>query len=303
MKQLAVVLLISDGKAYSLHQHLRSLRQLDYPVKRQNWIVVYDQQRSERCLQTVEDFCKRYPRYDVEAIGVTIPEDTSRAEVMHWGMRANIAARMRQAALQTVRETEVDYLFFAGCDMIFPPHTLKNLLHCRALIATGIYQARVSNFPVICSYDRENKTWGPHGYQPEVFNVDWCGMDCALIARQAFMANDWQGFDHSYYNIGEDGWFCLKTSESFGEKVRADGQVVPLHVKSNGMVAYPMEFKADIVRIKCPGCGHTIVNDRFYKDVEVGCPGCRVPYMALPFWEDIDLVQAGAGHQKFSHVY
>lgn len=294
---IALAILSCDSKSYCLHQHARSVLELEYPREEIRLLGVLDEERGTHPHALLVDFADRYD-YALDLLPVKVPGNSDEGDNMNWVQRAHIAATMRQRALLHARETGVSHLFFAGCDMIFPPDTLTRLLRLDNPLATGVYSARIQSFPVVLTYDRATKAWAHIPYRHGVFEADWSGADCLLVRRDAFEAVDWTGFTTDAYNAGEDAWICHRTFEALGTKVAVDGDVTPLHITARGVVMHPEPpFWMDVIEVRCPGCGHAYPAVRNYQDTSVNCWQCREVFPVLPFWEPIPFVLRNAVKQ------
>lgn len=296
--KVAIAVPTSNNKAYCFHQVLRTFRQFDCPPENLCFYFVLDEAHCDIPLGFIGEFCRRYPEFTVETLFCPVSFDTDGGDANQWKWRAQIAADMRQVAFERARQQEdVSHLFMAGCDMLFPCDTIERLLACNNPLATGVYNARLSLFPITMSYDRETKEWTSIPRRPGRYEVDWCGSDFLMIERRVFERIDYTGFNCEEYNAGEDAWICHRTFEEFGTKVMVDGDLWAEHVSHNGSVAYPVPFYADIFRLYCPRCEWSKPHVRPYRDEETVCGGCREPFPILPFWQDVDLILGSAVHK------
>jgi len=303
MEQVLIATLVSDSKAYSLNQYLRTIRQLEYPRDKLQLVVVHDAERSNNALAIINHFMDTYPDLPATIIAVPTPENTALTEELNWPVRARICARLRQAAVDFAREQEPDSLFFAGCDMLFAPDTLTRLTAHEAPNVTGVYQARVQNFPVLCLHNMQTNEWRPIPYRQGISKVDWSGLDCFLTRRVAYEQVDWQGFSDKRYNAGEDAWYCLEANQKLKTRVAVDPLVTPLHIDSLGRVFSPLPFQPELILWTCPYCQTQLQMERPYRDISVGCPGCRLTPEVAPFDQDLQIAGYMKGPQQNPRIY
>ncbi len=108
--------------------------------------------------------------------------------------RLDASATDIEASLREAVMNDVTHVLFLSPNTILPFYSLQSLLDMRARAVTGIswtYRAARAGaepvlFPRIGYFDPEGRPFPYFGWSaPDVFEVDWCGIDCLLVERDA----------------------------------------------------------------------------------------------------------------------
>ncbi len=168
----------------------------------------------------------------------------------------NTVQDARNLAVQAMYELDAEYLWFLDDDVVAPPPTLANMMGlleknpefsvCSAIVPTK------SHDPEPCIYrGRPGAFW--HWTAGEHFEIDQCGMGCALIRKDAFdkLAEPWftweKSFDMGGYHVtGEDIGFCERLRK-VNCRLMADGGTICGHIAEDGEL---FVFPADIPPFK-----------------------------------------------------
>jgi hypothetical protein len=150
----------------------------------------------------------------------------------------------RNLAVQDALEKDAEYLFFLDSDVLVPRQGLHRMFYAMQKnpdwdLLTGIVTTKTTE-PQPCIFKH-----GTHGAYwdwtfPNTFEIDACGMACALIRMETVkkMAEPWFDWPAGYNGAvweeeGEDTYFCRKLSE-IGGKLMADGGVLCGHLPDIG---------------------------------------------------------------------
>ena len=148
----------------------------------------------------------------------------------------------RNVAAKTAWDNEVDYLFFLDDDTFCGPQVLRGL-HNKMLqnpewdMLTGITPMKTPDCePNIYRGDSPGAYWG--WTMGETFEIDACGLSCALIKRSALEKVGEPWFDwvetrdgtHTT-EMGEDVGFCKKLKDA-GGIIYADGSAICGHINT-----------------------------------------------------------------------
>jgi hypothetical protein len=171
----------------------------------------------------------------------------------------------RNICAKTALDNECEFLFFLDSDTFCGPQTQRRLHNqmrqsADVDVLTGIVPMKTPDAePCIYKADQPGAYWDwTFG---ETFEIDACGMACAMIRTSTLAALDepwfeWEsshsGNDHS--EMGEDVGFCKKVKDA-GGKIMADGGVICGHMSKEGTLyqisdqAAPMKRGADKLRL------------------------------------------------------
>lgn len=107
--------------------------------------------------------------------------------------RLETGAHSLERNLREAVENEVTHVLFLSPGAILPFYSLQSLLDMRARAVSGIsWTWKVGRpdeaecHPRIGYFDPEGRAYPYFGWSaPDIFEVDWCGLDCLLLDRMA----------------------------------------------------------------------------------------------------------------------
>lgn len=241
---IAVVTLLTEGKAYVIEELLQTFAELEAPPGQELRFVAV---LAGTLTGAQEDALRRFAD-DFPLEVHRGPEITEFAEHPWW--RSLVAGELRERARQALLAAADDWVFWVDCDVLNLPDTLVRLLaHGRAL-ASGLVLNRLGGSPISGAPITGWQRWDPREipYQPapddypplvllpgRAQEVGWVGFGCFLVrgdlVREISYAPYLSGEAPVW--MGEDGWFCSVATERCGQPVLLDNSVCPWHVAEN----------------------------------------------------------------------
>jgi GT2 family glycosyltransferase len=150
----------------------------------------------------------------------------------------------RNVAVVTALEQDAEYLFFVDDDVLCPNQTMRRFIwHMEQNpnwdVVSGIVPIKSQPIePCIFKDGRPGPYWG--WTFNETFEIDACGMACAMIRTSVFAKIDEPWFEWvrgmkgaDTFEEGEDVGFCRKVKEA-GGRIFADGGVLCGHMDADG---------------------------------------------------------------------
>ena len=294
---------ICSTKMYSFDELVRGVLRQNIDLKEVHWVFVIQENALipstlDRIQHLIQAVSSRFG--SINWVSYRLPYHDAlfdpRADVLTWKHRAQFAADLRAVGIDWLRSSfsDMETMVSLGCDVCFQKEDdLSRLLAPNEDgllpdLLSGVIVARLRRFPLVLSYDRKTRLWAVWESYPRDrrFIADWTGMDVLVLRKNVFSSVSFWDYKVTDYDLGEDGWFCMKAKDALGVDTWVDPFVAPYHIHESGMALWSEGVVPQTgILCRCPHCGLEAKFLKSWSSLEEPCHRCRVPRYLDPWWE------------------